>query len=452
MNDETTRAEEALRTLLAARAADVPPVDLHAAVVTEARQRRALLGAAVTAVLVLTGVPAALATTDSDTVPALPAATPTPAPAPYCPAPDGPPILGVATVPSLPGQRNVRGSLAGDDAVVRAILVAGYKAIADRGWQDDSRRWRPDTARVLIATAAYDRVFGIVRMSDDRGRAVRALVTGARTDDLDAWVPGSDDGPVELPTTQDMEACGEPYTIVLTRPGATTEVAWATDVRADGSVVLGSTAVPAADGVAVARMPVDKVAFLRVLDSGRTVDLGYPSSSSWVFEQEMQPPGEELDRAVREAPGPADKRAVADGLSFVGGMVINVPVHDPRVLWSGKRADGLNAALYSFTFPSGARLVWENHDGETNYRGILAAGALDRTVFAWRMRGSVAVVATRGARAEAVRSDGSTVAVPLEQGGGILADGGGVRTVRVYDAGGRLIGETAPGAGLKPVQ
>jgi hypothetical protein len=126
------------------------------------------------------------------------------------------------------------------------------------------------------------------------------------------------------------------------------------------------------------------------------------------------------------------------------------------VIWGGITPGGRSIVLAAEVFSSGTRYVEESHQETgggvgSNFGGALPAGALDRQVFAWRAGTALAVFATRGVRAEARRADGMTVPVPLQDGGGVLADGRGVTSVRVYDAGGALIEERAPGTGLLDV-
>ena len=88
------------------------------------------------------------------------------------------------------------------------------------------------------------------------------------------------------------------------------------------------------------------------------------------------------------------------------------------------------------------------------YFGLVAPGALERTVLAWRPARPgkpLVVFAVGGVRAEAVLAGGAVVPVALAGGGGVLAAGGSVVRVRVYGAGDRLIGEQVPGQGLAPV-
>lgn len=67
-------------------------------------------------------------------------------------------------------------------------------------------------------------------------------------------------------------------------------------------------------------------------------------------------------------------------------------------------------------------------------RVLLAAGALQRNVLAWRSQHPAAplvVVVPGGVRAEGIRADRSTIAIPLTDGGGILesrAPGSGLTT------------------------
>ena len=119
MTDDLALAEERLRAVLTARAADIPAKDLHDRVLRRARRRRITVVAvsAIAVAVVAAGVPAALAAVRSDPAPP-PDPTAKPVPAPYrCARLTTPP----AAVPGLPAQRDVAGSLGDDPAAVVAI-------------------------------------------------------------------------------------------------------------------------------------------------------------------------------------------------------------------------------------------------------------------------------------------------------------------------------------------
>jgi len=86
MTDDLALAEERLRAVLTARAADIPAKDLHDRVVRRARRRRITVVAvsAIAVAAVAADVPAALAAVRSDPAPP-PDPTARPVPAPYQP-------------------------------------------------------------------------------------------------------------------------------------------------------------------------------------------------------------------------------------------------------------------------------------------------------------------------------------------------------------------------------
>ena len=142
MSDEKTaldRAERVLREVLAEQADTVaPPADLTERARRRHRTRVRLLtaAAAAAAVLVGVGIPTGLTLVRADAPPARPAPSPSP-PArcepPSDPVPDTRPTAAPVPADQLPRQTGVRGSLAGDRALVDAVLVAGWQGLGPTG-------------------------------------------------------------------------------------------------------------------------------------------------------------------------------------------------------------------------------------------------------------------------------------------------------------------------------
>jgi hypothetical protein len=459
---EDLDTQRELRAMLAHRiGALTPPRDVYRTVRRRHRRgRRAMVGGTALAASAAVAVPT-LVLRDQDR-PA-PVATAAPTSAVYCPGPAGP-RHGPVTVPALPAQTGVRGSLADDPAAVRAILVEGWKALADPSWppHGDRTALRPATARVLIAHRADDRVFGVVRVGDSAGRTSDAFVTGARLADLNGWaqsygVTGAEDLP--RPYVYELEACGVPYTLVDGGPGATAELAWVTSVRPDGQVVEDRAGFPAVDGIAVLPQPdPDQVSRLIVRRGGMVLVSSLSGASATAFDRGWEF-GAARERAVRTAPGNADRRALDRALDTSSAPWIGGRKSDPRIVWGGRASTGRSAVVATVAFDGGARLAWISAIGadftssQLCLGGIVPAGRLDRTVFSCRPErtGSLVVAAVRGVRAELVRPGGPPTSVPLSAGGAIVENAGLVRTVRVFDAAGALVGEVAPGGGLIPL-
>jgi hypothetical protein len=86
-------------------------------------------------------------------------------------------------------------------------------------------------------------------------------------------------------------------------------------------------------------------------------------------------------------------------------------------------------------------------------RGLVPAGSLTGRVFAWNPNldyDTLVVVAPGATRVEAVRTTGTAVPVPFDDGGGVLANARYVREIRAYDADGHLVARDRPNHGLAP--
>jgi hypothetical protein len=365
----------------------------------------------------------------------------------------------------LPAQRDVPGSLGGDAEVVDAVLRAGWSALRA---EDPEARLDPATARVRLAERVEDQVVALVSASGLGRRLLADMwVWGPGADRLVATSAGLARGVVDpVPTAyalndalvQAIEVCGSSYAVLAAAPGTTGRVSWTTAITPQLRGERRSIPAPLrADGTAVFRLDAADARF-RLTRAGRELWDGGPqvgSLSPWPL-----PTDEELDRVAAAAPGDGDPellRTIAR-MSLNGGN-IPVPQSDRRVLWSG-RAGRATVAVAACTLPGGVQYLTGGSTAAADrldgpyYFGLVAPGALERTVLAWRPARPgkpLVVFAVGGVRAEAVLAGGAVVPVALSGGGGVLAAGGSVVRVRVYGADDRLIGEQVPGQGLAPV-
>jgi hypothetical protein len=388
--------------------------------------------------------------------------------------PAGPPATdrrcefpGAEPVPNgdrLPGQRNVRGSLGGDAELVTAVLRAGWSVLrADPGGSSLD----PDTARVELVERVEGQVVALVSAAGLQRRLLAdTWVWGPDADNLVGMLDGVVRSPAPVRTAypigdvivQARPLCGHRYVVVVAPPGTTGRASWISAITPQLRAERSATAVPMrADGIAVFRSDARD---LRIrLERARRVlwDLGLQQDH---VPPPWRPTEEELDRVAAEAPGDGDPGL----LRTIAGMTLgatDLPVQqsDPRVLWSG-RAGSATVAVATCLLPGGVRYVTGASSTAVNsltgpyYFGLLAPGALERTVLAWRpsLRGKpVAVFAVGGLRAEAVLANGDVTRFELSGGGGVLDSAAAVRRVRVYGEGDRLIGEQVPGRGLVDV-
>jgi hypothetical protein len=452
MTDDLTHAEAALRSVLATRADELPPpLDVYPGVRRRVRRRRSVVAAGAAAALVAAGVPAALAATGTTPgpVPAAPAGTA----AGTLPVYDGPceddrPPHDPVRVPALPAQRDVRGSLGADAAVVAAVLKEGYAAVlAERPREYSPPEPDPSTARVVFVERVQGRIAGLVTAEDTRGDyGWTAWVTGTDAAHLRGHWNSGGPGVPELQRSGNQWVCGHEYATIATDPGTTGTISWVSDIDAAARPVWVSAPIPLRpDGIAVFGLPPGPTRV--TLSNDAWVGLGRSGSPS------ARPSVDEVRRAVAAAPGTGDDRVILD-LAFVQpDNPMALPEHDLRVHWKG-RAGTADVVVASVAFPSGARFVWTawqrgSQLGSAN--GVLPAGALDRTVLASRLDGPgrpLVVFAPGGVRAEIVRGPGRAGVVDLEGGGAIVPNGADVTLVRAYDRNGTLIGERAPDTGL----
>jgi hypothetical protein len=495
MTDDLRRTEDALRTLLAGRAAEMAPVDLHADVLRTARRRRTVVAAGVAAALVAAGVPTALAaatrpdpavpgSAPAAAAPCDPATTPTARPGDPSAPPGGRSAPPADPDPAFPPQTDVRGSLGGDGALVRAVLRVGWTRIRTWAplWEND--RVVARTARVLYV----ERVGGMIVAGmtagdgtgpldvDDARTVAQVYVVGRDASSLVAFraggwnvtgegtgspVPGgnqevlSDTQPVAGVTV-----CGTGYAVVRARPGSAATLRWATALEPDGSPRYASAPVPLADGFGILRLP-SSVTDVTVTGGGT----GPVTRRVHDYDPDPAPlfPADQVTVAVQAA-GSSDERVVRAAGAAIGAGAEDsrgLPVSDLRVLGVLRSGDS-TGVLVSWALSGGLRYVsaWSAVSGPgvsvgTAFRGLLPADELDRTVFAWRLRQEgpgntvrpLAVVTLLGVRAEVVRGQ-DVQSVALTDGAAVLPDGTGVTEVRAYDADGRLIARAVPDRGL----
>lgn len=447
MND----VETILREVLAARAGTVaPPVETYPAVRRRVRHRRQAIAGTVAAIAVAAVVVPTLDLRDRPDPPvAAPTAVPTGCPISY------PGTTAAAAAPGLVPQHDVRGSLAGDAAVVDAVLRTGWATLVE----DGTGGLLAGTARVVLAERAGGQIVGVVTARVGT-RIEQAYVVGpdaARLRGQDggssAFLPQSDplvEGDLLVGT---VDVCDVPQLVVVAPPGTTGTLTWVTRIGARLTVDRSVADVPLrADGAAVYAPPAPQ-ATLRLERAGRLMaeerlPLGVRSGD---------PDAEEVRRAVAAAPGDGDPD-LAGGIVSHQPDALPVAQSDLRVLWTGRTRGGITVAVAVTTLPGGAQYVWAGSGkgaGATqeDWSGLLPAGALSRTVLAWRLTGHpkvLAVVAVgSGVRSYSTSTD--TTSFTEFDTGALIEDGAGIGSVSVYAAGPRLIGTQVPGEGLTPV-
>jgi hypothetical protein len=468
-----TAAERVLRAVLVERAADVtPPADLEARVRRHNQVRRRLLvaGAAAAAVLVAGGLPAGLTLVRADAPPARP--EPSPSPAPSCPPVSGLPATATPTPASpRPRQTGVRGSLAGDSALVDAVLAVGRAALGaelDRAAED--RQLDNGTVRVRLVERAGAGVVALVTGADRTGRwqagqwvvreggRLRAagILNGFQGPVRDQRLSGrffAGEDPLVIDT---VPVCGQRYGVVLAPPDATAELTPPPAIAPDGQLVhppAGRLAL--ARGLAVVplrgpgefQLAVTRDAELVGYTTFRSSE-AWPSPAGW--------PADELARAVREAAGEVDPE-LAERVADVNRRWVARTTADKvtglRMVWGGRLRNGEPVLLSALTLSSGAQSIvagrGHRQGGASTIIGNFhRAGPLEDTVFAWRDHDYVIVVALRAARAEVVQPSGAVLPVPLTEGGGsVVVPNRAFTLVRAYAADGSLLGRQPAGNG-----
>ena len=440
MTDDLAFAEEQLRGLLTARAAEIPAKDLHDSVVRRARRRRiaVVAASAIAVAVVAAGVPIALAAVRSDTAPP-PDPTARPIPAEYRCARSTTP----AAVPGLPTQRDVAGSLGDDPAAVVAIARAAWGALS----LEANGALDPALTRVQVAHRAEDGwIVGLATGHDRAGRLLSdAPVVGPDLDHL----TGLTSGWLEDTRTTDRRFmtgdafaqildCGPPRALVVVPHGATAEATWTAGVAADGTIEQETRPLtPRPDGLAVTTLSVPStvVVTVRVHDGNRRLATAALTGRN----VPKGPSRAELARKFQSAPG-----NLADRKNWVGlvdqtyRVYLPVPQRDAQVLWAGQGAENVKAAAAVTTLPSGAQLLWgstvtwdRGQSGVEPFNGVIAAGALDRT--AYRLQPSKGAVLPGRARPQGIFFTGTRRVD--------IISGGNTRTETV--TGGLMVDEAA---------
>lgn len=460
MTDDS-EVRQALRAMLSDRMDTLTPPSLYETVRTRAiRRRRATVGGALAVALAAVAVPSyALAN------------RPVPAPATDRPAVrqctlDNAPLRPVP--PSrdrLPVQRDVPGALGGDARTVDAVLRVGWAALRADGMVPNSLEAR--TAKVIMVSRIEGQIVGLVGASGNGRRVIQdAWVWGPDPSRLAAITAGASGAafPLRKPYPEGeivlraVPVCGVWHVVVVAPPGSTGQVTWVGAITPDLRGVRRTIAVPLrADGVAAFRVGWTFPRF-RIERAGRVLwDQGYQGAVPdypW-----PRPTEAELRAIAARAPGDGDPAVVWSIVErHLNGFGLPVPASDQRVLWTG-RSGSRTVAVMASTLPGGVSFVSTASASVPTawfegYGGLLAPGALDRTVLAWQAdeAGRLwATYAAAGTRAEAVLLSGDTVPFALDGGGGVVSTRYRVVKVRVYGADDVLIGEQVPGRGLAPV-
>jgi hypothetical protein len=166
-----------------------------------------------------------------------------------------------------------------------------------------------------------------------------------------------------------------------------------------------------------------------------------------------------VDKAIKDGP-PGTDAGMVWSIVQLSRIDLRDATSDPitgvRVLWAGSTNKGRPAVVVAVTVPSGASYVADRSgypDGTSGGSGggLVAAGQLDRTVYALGNRFGLIVVVPKGAtRAEVVLTGGDVQQVPLRYGGAFVAPTGGAEPlkVRAFDKDGNLVAEQVPNEGL----
>ena len=387
------RAERELRAVLAARADDIPPADLHDGALRRARRHRiAVVAASATAVaLVAAGVPTALAATRDEAAPRPPATAPEPPIPAVLPVPDlfdcpalhepgkGSPGAPVDD-PGLPEQRDVAGSLGDRPGAVNAIAQAGWGAISAYKPELDARR-----TRVVAAHRADDGwIVGLVTGGNaSRSVSMTVPVVGPDLGHLvglaDGWTEwGSDREPLDARFgSGDLYAgvigkCGPVRVLVGGPGGATSSVVWTQDVRADGTVDKRTQQIELRpDGVAVVSPAAPPTVAFRVRVARG--DVLFAEDRYVGPDVPPLPTDAVVLAALRAAPGNAPEQPPLPALILGSHAFLPVPQRDVRVLWAGKAGSVVAAARVS-TLPSGAQYLVDGRSAATTLGRRTATG------------------------------------------------------------------------------
>jgi hypothetical protein len=482
-----TLPEDLLRDVFAERSAEVAPIpDMYQRVQAYRRRRRrqAVIATGLAAAAVVAGGSFAVAAVRGpDRAAPVPAATTAAPPGP--PQPCVPSISGrtlPAPVPAnqLPRQTGVRGSLAGDRAVVDAALVAGWQGLRDTNPQFRMPRLDPATLRVRFVEHAGTGTLALVTAANEAGswQAAEWVEGQGRT-----LVPTGGSSGVTSPLDFERrlgqlfygtdplyiaaaQVCGLAYGVVLAPAGTTATLTGPPHVDADARLVPPwSQPVPLRDGLAV--FPVNQRGGPTVAVSRDGTVLGRRGlDAEGVYAGPDRGPAApskaEIDAATRAGRGTPDGtlvRLIAES----GFGTISRRTSDRatavRVLWGGRDRAGHPWVLVALRLPSGA---WYVSDGSSEQSGgygitnagLLAADRLDDTLFVSGGAGGVLLVAPKAAaRVGLVLSTGEEVPVQLTDGGAVIPSPNGAKPLRAraYDADGRVIASQALNDGLVPI-
>lgn len=434
--------ESALKSVLSSQAAEVaPPTEVYAAVRRRhARRQRTILAGTVVVLLTVVAVPVLLLDRSSPP-PALKTA--------------GCAVSGEAVpatdVPGLPvTQTGVRGSLGGDQELVRAAARVGYVTEATG---HGGAHFVAATTRVELLERVDGQVVGLVTVRDaDRKNLGLAYVVGPDAAGLRGVGQGDTIAGTPITTpfpkgSSDIGAvlvCGRPYGVVVAPPGTAVRASWVTDIAASGEGVVTDTTVPlGADGSAVFPLTAANV-HVRVPGNDALLSTGG---------ELFGPPPDAVARAVAAAPTSGDPDPTTVGAIVAGQPdVVPVPQSGLRVLWACE-SGGLTVAIAATRLPSGAYYVWAGSavgtDGSPDgWSGILPAGGLDRALLAWslsqRPGRPVVVWSARGGSQVTFTPGGATDL--LLRGGAIRSPGEGIRRVTVPG-----VGDQSVSGGLLPM-
>src|SRR6185437_12898692 len=374
MTDDLALAEERLRAVLTARAADIPAKDLHDRVVRRARRRRITVVAvsAIAVAAVAAGVPAALAAVRSDPAPP-PDPTARPVPAPYpLRAPDdtargGPRPAGPAGRRGLAGRRSGRRGRHRARRVGPAVPAGercdGSSAHqgaggAPRGGRLDRRSGNRRRPHRQAAVRRAGRRPG----SGSRDRLVERLVRGHQAD---------------APAVRQRRR-------VRPDPGLrSAQGAGGRSARSERRSHLEGRDRRRRDGRSADFAP--GAGTVRVHRGDQRL-----ATNAFVGPDAPKGPSRaEMARKLLSAPGNlADRKNKVGLVDQTYGVYLPVPQRDAEVLWAGQGTENVEAAAAVTTLPSGAQLLWggtvtwdRGQSGVEPFNAVVAAGALDRTAY-----------------------------------------------------------------------
>ncbi|MGY1687360.1 hypothetical protein ACI8AK_17395 [Geodermatophilus sp. SYSU D00867] len=439
MDDLTDRL-----TRLAERTAPPPREDLAAAVVTrhrrDRRRRTGIAAVAVAVAAVVVAVPVVVRGGD-DPVPTAGVAAP-----------------GEAAADVLSGP--TRGSLAGDAAFVEGVRRLPWSS-ADVGVPEPAVADRHVVFAGDVAGARWALVAARTGAQPPPLVPDPELETdlGARGGTVVAWFTGPAGARAEQMTVQDVPHAVDPSlplayadtgidaVVVVAAPGDVVSVSERPEVAADGTVSRTWTEVAAPDGVAVldrgpSSLPSDAAFRYRVERDGSVLATGMPDTR-WGG----APPGDLDVTWAREQPpaAPGDEMRTGEMESLLARTGLTADAVAFTVLWAGDvpapTVGTARVAVFSATLPSGAVYV-----------GTTAAVAVDRSGSAGWSCGSELRAAGEGDRAVAAVCEVTDASAdPPVLPTLVVVAPPGATTVRLLDAAGGVLGETALDDGVAVV-